>query len=138
MLMSPRKTLKSCGSSSSFHFRSTRPNGVTLLSFAEVTPGPVAFGKKCMLRNFSKSKHLPFFPQRRCRNKAGPVVVARMSTAITAMIGKLITSSGITHTRSSRRLRSDRDHVLNRMVEECELFAGANGKCDFSSLVRRH
>ena len=104
-LMSPTRTLTSCGSSSSRVRRSSEPKRVTRGSRACAHTGPVSFSASAPIdRNFRRMNTLPLRPRRGWRNSTGPGESSLMPRAITPMSGMAITSATKARLMSSSRL----------------------------------
>jgi hypothetical protein len=106
-LMSPASTLKSCGNSSSFQWRSQRPIAVNRWRLETSSRSP------SRVRNFTIVNGCPSQPNRLCRNRTGLPDVAPTATATSSRAGMSIGSAADTQTQSKMRLILDRDQALS-------------------------
>src|SRR5690349_1185319 len=104
MDMSPRSTLKSCGSSSILVRRSQRPSGNTLGSFCPVIRLAGPGGQTAIVRSLNMVKAEPSRPTRRARYSTGPGLVSRMARAARPSTGATSARPSPASTTSMRRL----------------------------------
>src|SRR5947209_263971 len=114
-LMSPARTLNSCGSSSREKRRRTRPIRVTRGSSATLNkrPSPMLTSQRWALilsapgtieRNFHMPNSRLANPTRRWRYRMGPRSPSQIATATSPMTGRVRTSSTVATTMSKLRL----------------------------------
>src|SRR2546430_3724397 len=101
--MSPRSTLKSCGSSSILVRRNRAPSGNTRGSSCPVMRLARPGRPWCMVRSLYMVKGAPARPTRRARYSAGPGLARRMATAASASTGATSARPRAASTMSSRR-----------------------------------
>src|SRR5204862_128789 len=97
--MSPRSTLKSCGSSSILVRRNSAPSGKTRGSSCPVMRLAGAGRRWCMVRSLYMVKGAPARPTRRARYSTGPGLARRIPSAASASTARPRAAS----TMSSRR-----------------------------------
>src|SRR2546429_5122966 len=101
--MSPRSTLKSCGSSSILVRRNRAPSGNTRGSSCPVMRLARPGRPWCMVRSLYMVKGAPARPTRRARYSTGPGLARRMASAASASTGATSARPRAASTMSSRR-----------------------------------
>src|SRR5438477_1281486 len=101
--MSPRSTLKSCGSSSILVRRNSAPSGKTRGSSCPVMRLAAAGRRWCMVRSLYMLKGAPARPTRRARYSTGPGLARRIASAASARTGATSARPRAASTMSSRR-----------------------------------
>src|SRR5438105_13810259 len=101
--MSPRSTLKSCGSSSILVRRNRAPSGKTRGSSCPVMRLAAAGRRWCMVRSLYMVKGAPARPTRRALYSTGPGLARRMPSAASASTGATSARPRAASTMSSRR-----------------------------------
>src|ERR1051325_11135553 len=101
--MTPRSTVKSCGSSSSLVRRNRAPSGKTRGSSCPVIRLACRGWRWCMVRSLYMVKHVPVRPTRRARYSTGPGLARRMPSAASASTGATSARPRAASTMSSRR-----------------------------------
>src|SRR2546426_1436462 len=104
MAISPRSTLRSCGSSSIFRRRSHAPSGNTRGSSAPVMTLASERRRACMVRSLYMMNGRPPRPTRSARYNTAPGLARRIPTAARASRGAVATNAIAAHTTSTRRL----------------------------------
>jgi len=113
-LISPVRTLNTCGNSSSFQRRRNGPTGVKRWFSVVVTQLCAPFSQCAIVRNFKIVKVRRRRPIRVCRKRTGPGEVNRIARPTTRKIGRRKGIARRTQLTSKSRFKRDCDHELGR------------------------
>src|SRR6185437_114798 len=112
-LMSPRRTLMHCGSSSSLSQRRKRPKFVICPGAADATRAIGSESEWNMVRNLKIVNGFPNRPMRDCRKMTGPGEERRTAAAIKNRSGTSAGLNNSTRVTSKARFVDDADHALS-------------------------
>ena len=129
MLISPERTFRNWGSSSSEVRRMKAPTRVTRGSFLILKTGPEASfcarrdsrrasASTCMLRNLSILKGRPFLPTRVWRKKTGPGESSLTAMAVTMNAGESSRTATALVSTSKARLKSSATSSVGALLKE--------------------